>query len=95
MGKVLGRNRMNDKRVKELKHRSHLPEFFPIVHKIDKFSNREQSETDQNDENRMCDYSSEYLRVCFRLYEDSPRPFLNIYEHWRTKQDHPSIKKTK
>ena len=34
--------------------------FFPIVHDRDKFSNREQSETNGNDENAMCDYSSEY-----------------------------------
>ena len=51
---------------------------FPIVHDRDKFSNREQSETNRNDENVMCDYLSEYLRKCFRLYEDSSRPFLGI-----------------
>ena len=37
-----------------------------------------QSETNRNDGNAMCDYLSEYLRMCFRLYEDSSRPFLNI-----------------
>ena len=31
---------------------------FPIVHDRDKFSNREQSETNRNDENAMCDYFS-------------------------------------
>ena len=45
--------------------------FFPIVHDRDKFSNREQSETDRNDDNPMCDCLSEYLRLCFRLYGDS------------------------
>ena len=55
--------------------------FFRIVHERDKFSNREQSETNRNDENATCDYLSEYLRMCFRLYEDSSRPFLNIYGH--------------
>ena len=57
------------------------PNFFPIVHDRDKIINREQSETNQNDENAMCVYVSEYLRVCFRLYEDWLRPFLNIYGH--------------
>ena len=55
------------------KHKAPVPLgriFFPIVHDSDKFSNREQSETNQNDENAMCDYLSEYLRMCFRLYED-------------------------
>ena len=32
----------------------------------------------RNDENAMCDYLSEYLRMCFRLYEDSSRPLLTI-----------------
>ena len=54
------------------------PNIFPIFHDRDKFSNREQSETNRNDENAMCDYFSEYLRMFFRLYEDSSRPFLNI-----------------
>ena len=52
--------------------------FFSIVHERVYFNNREQSKTNQNDENAMCDYLSEYLRICFQLYEDSPRPFLNI-----------------
>ena len=52
--------------------------YFPIVHDRDKFSNREQSETNWNNENAMCDYLSEYLRMRFRLYDDSLRPFLNI-----------------
>ena len=46
------------------------PNIFPIVHDRDKFSDREQSETNRNDENAMCNL--------FRLYEDSSRPFLNI-----------------
>ena len=46
---------------------------------IEKFSNREQSETNRNDENAMCDFLSEYLRMCCRLYEDSLRPFLDIF----------------
>ena len=54
------------------------PNIFPIVHDRDKFSNREQSETNRNDVNAMCDYLSEYLRMRFRLYEDSSRAFLNI-----------------
>ena len=52
------------------------PIFFLIVHDRDKISNREQSETNRNDENAMCDHLSEYMRLCFRLYEDSSRPFL-------------------
>ena len=52
--------------------------FFPIVHDRDKFSNREQSETNRYDENAMCDHLSEYLRMCFRLYKEFSRPFLNI-----------------
>ena len=44
--------------------------FSPILHDRDKFSNCEQYETFRNDENGMCDYLSEYLRMCFRLYED-------------------------
>ena len=43
----------------------------PIVNDRDKCSNRGQSQTNRNDENVMCDYLSEYLRMCFRLYEDS------------------------
>ena len=58
------------------------PIFSPIVHNRDKFSNREQSETNRNDENAMCDYLSEYLRMCFRLYEGSSRPFLTINGHF-------------
>ena len=50
----------------------------PIVHDKDEFNNREQYETYRNEENAMCDYSSEYLQMCFRLCEDSSRPFLNI-----------------
>ena len=52
--------------------------FFLVVRDRDKFSNREHSETNRNNENVMCDYLSEYLRMCFRLYKDSSRPFLNI-----------------
>ena len=64
-----------------LKTQSHLAEyFFPIVHDRDKFSNREQSERNWNDENAMCDYLSKYLRMCFLLYEDLSRPFLNILQ---------------
>ena len=49
-----------------LKPRSHLTEYyFPIVDGRDEFSNREQSETNRNDENAMCDYLSDYLRMCF------------------------------
>ena len=50
----------------------------PIVHDSDKYSNREQPETNRNDENAMCDYLSEYLRMCFRLYEYFLRLFLDI-----------------
>ena len=52
--------------------------FFPIVHDRDKFSNREQSETNRNDEIATYDYLSEYIRMCFQLHKDSSRPFLNI-----------------
>ena len=57
-----------------------LPNIFAIVHDYDRdrFSDREQSETNRNDENAMCDFLSEYLRMCFRFYEDTSRPFLNI-----------------
>ena len=51
---------------------------FPIVHDRDKFSNREQSETNRNDENAICDYISEYLRTCLRLHDDSSRQCLNV-----------------
>ena len=52
----------------QLKPRFHLAEwFFSIVYDQGKFSNRKQSETNRNDENAMCDYFSEYLRMCFRL----------------------------
>ena len=63
-----------------VKPRSHLTEyFFPIFHNRDKFSNRKQSETNGIDENARCDYSSEYLRMYFRLYEDLSKPwFLSI-----------------
>ena len=54
--------------------------FFPIVDNRDKFRNREQSETNRNDKSAMCDYLSDYLRMCFRLYENSSRPFLNILQ---------------
>ena len=54
------------------------PNIFPIVHDRDKLSNRDQPETNRNDENAACDYFSEYLRMCFRLHEDSSRPFLNV-----------------
>ena len=44
-----------------IKHRSYLAKyFFPIVYNKDKFSNREQSGTNRNDENAMCDYLPEY-----------------------------------
>ena len=43
-----------------VKPRSHLAEYlFPIVHDRDKFNNHEQSETNRNDDNAMCDYISE------------------------------------
>ena len=45
--------------------------FFQIVYDREKFSNREQSETNQNNENAMWDCLSEYLPMCFRLYPDS------------------------
>ena len=45
---------------------------FPIVQDRDKFSNRKQSETNQNDENAKCDCLSKQVQMCFRLYEDSP-----------------------
>ena len=54
------------------------PNIFPIVHDRDKISNREQSKTNRNTESANCDYLSEFLRICFRLYKDSSRPFLNI-----------------
>ena len=60
------------------------PNIFPIVHDRDRFSNREQSGTNRSDENAMCD---EYLRMCFRINEDSSRPFVNILRTLRTKQD--------
>ena len=67
--------------IETVKPRSHLAEyFFPIVHNRDKFSNREQSETNRNDENAMCGYLSEYIRMCFRLYEDPPRLSLTILQ---------------
>ena len=67
--------------IETVKPRSHLAEYFlPIVHDRDKFSNREQSETNRNDENAMCDYLSEYIRMCFRLYEDPPRLSLTILQ---------------
>ena len=47
--------------------------FFPIVHDRDKFNNREQSETNRNYENAICDYLSDHLRMCSRLYEDHDR----------------------
>ena len=54
-----------------VKPQSHLAEYlFPIVHDRDKFNNHEQSETNRNDDNAMCDYISECLRMYFRLYED-------------------------
>ena len=63
----------------DLKPRSHFAEYvFAIVHDRDKFINREQSETNQNDEIATYDYLSEYIRMCFRLHKDSSRPFLNI-----------------
>ena len=64
-----------------LKPWSHLAEYiFRLFTIRDKFGYRKQSETNRNDENALCDYSSEYLRVCFRLYEDSSRPSLNILQ---------------
>ena len=71
------------------------PNIFPIVHVSDKFSNREQYETDRNDENAMCDYLSEYLRMCFRLYEDSARPFLNFLRTFANEVRQMRINKTK
>ena len=60
-----------------LKPWSHLAEYIFRLFTRDKFSNREQSETNWNDENAMYDYLSEYLPKWFRLYEDSSGPFLN------------------
>ena len=54
------------------------PNSFPIVLDRDKFNNCEQSETNRNDENAMCDYLSKYLRMCFGFYEDTSRSFRNI-----------------
>ena len=51
---------------------------FPNVHDIHESCNREQSETNRNDGNEMCDYLSECLQMCFRLFEYSSGPFLNI-----------------
>ena len=39
--------------------------FFPIVHDRAKFSHREQSKTNRNDENAMCACLSKYIRMCF------------------------------
>ena len=61
-----------------IKDEMHLAEFFLVGHDRDKFSKREQPEINRNYENAMCDYFSENLRMCFRIYEDSSRPFLNI-----------------
>ena len=44
-----------------LKTWAHLATFFLIIQDRDKISNREQSETNRNDENAMCEYLSEYL----------------------------------
>ena len=44
------------------------------------FSDREQSKTNRNDENATYDYLSEYLQMCFQIYEDSSRLFLNILQ---------------
>ena len=71
------------------------PNIFTIVQDRNKFSNREQSETNRNDGYAMCDYSSEYLRMCFRLYEDSPRPFLNIVRTLVNEARKVRINKTK
>ena len=54
------------------------PNIFSDFHDRDQISNREQYKTNRNAENAMYDYSSEYLRICFQLYEDSSRPSLNI-----------------
>ena len=59
------------------KPRSTWPNIFPIVNDTDKFSNHEQSETNWNDGNALCDFLSELLRMFYRLFEDSSRPFLN------------------
>ena len=40
--------------------------FFRLFTIRDKFSNRDQSGTNRNDENAMCYYSSEKLGMCFR-----------------------------
>ena len=56
------------------------PNIFPIVCDGDNFSNREQYETNWNNENAACDYLSKYLRMFFRLYEDSSRPFLKVLQ---------------
>ena len=53
--------------------------FFPIVYDIDKFSNRENNLKPigmmTKHHGALGDYLFEYLRICFRLYEDSSRPF--------------------
>ena len=52
--------------IETVKRRSHWAGyFFLIIYDRDRFTNREQSETNRNDENAMCDYLSEYLRMCF------------------------------
>ena len=45
--------------------------FFPLVHDRGKFGKCKQCETNRIDEKAMCDYLSEYLRMCFRLFGDS------------------------
>ena len=78
----------------QLKLRSHFAEYFPIYYDRDKFSNREQYETHRNGENAIlvCDHLSEYLRMCFRLYEDSSRTF---HRHFEKKAIYLSIQNTK
>ena len=53
------------------------PNIFPIVHDRDKFSNLKPIGMTKK---ATCYYLSEYLRMCFRLYEHSSRPFLNILQ---------------
>ena len=69
----LGKTDCTDIWVIKLKHQVSPSIGFRVPH-------CEQSETNRNDDNAICDNLSEYLRKCFRLYEDSSRPFLYILQ---------------
>ena len=62
-----------------------LAEYFPpIVHDRDKFSNREQSETNRNDENAMCEdkFSNREQSETNRIDENAMCDFYpNIYKY--------------